>query len=83
MSGRDCGNGGLKLGVERNIDIDGCAVLVLRLPETNSTILDVLRSESHCIFPATPCVDKEIESQAGLAAERMSVAVLRDLLPRP
>jgi len=74
MSRRDCGNSGFKLGVQRNIDVDGCAVLVLRLPETNATIADVLRSQAHCIFPATTCVDKEIESQAGLAAEWVSVA---------
>src|SRR2546430_15881266 len=58
-----CGDGGLKSGMERDINVDRRAVLVLCLPELKATISDVLRTQPHCIFPAAACIDEEVESQ--------------------
>jgi hypothetical protein len=69
--------------MERDINVDRRAVLVLCLPKLKATISDVLWTQPHCIFPAAACIDEEVESQACLAPAWMPFSVLRDFLGRP
>src|SRR6516225_7251240 len=69
--------------MQRDINVDRSAMLVLRLPEANPTISYMLRPEPDRVFPAPTRVEKEIKRQTGLAAEWMPVPILCDLLRRP
>ena len=72
----------LKFGVQRDINVDRVAVLVLRLPEFDPAIADVLRTESNGILTTATCVEQQVERQACLAADRVPVAILRDFVRR-
>ena len=49
--------------MQRNINLDWIAVLVLRLAKAHATISDMLLPEPHSIFPASARVEQEIKSQ--------------------
>src|SRR5712692_5406730 len=80
VSGRARRNARLKLRVQRDVYINGRAMFVLRLPKANPTITDVLRSKSHGIFAAAPCIDKKIKGQARPAPEWIHFAKSCDFL---
>src|SRR6516164_5275696 len=69
--------------MQRDINVDRSAMLVLRLPEANPTISYMLRPEPDRVFPAPTRVQKEIKRQTGFAAEWMPMPILCDLLRRP
>ena len=77
MSGRRRRNAGLKFGVQRDINVDRVAMLVLRLPEFDPAIAHVLRTESNGILTPAARVEQQVEREACLAANRVSIAVLR------
>ena len=79
MSGRRRRNAGLKFGVQRDINVDRVAMLVLRLPEFDPAIADVLRTEPNGVLTTAARVEQQIEREACLAADRVSIAILRDL----
>jgi hypothetical protein len=83
VSGRGRRNTGLKFGVQWDIDVDRVAMLVLRLPEFDPAIAHVLRTEPNSILTTAPRVEQQIEREACLAADRVSIAILRDFAGAP
>jgi hypothetical protein len=78
VSGRRRRNAGLKFGVQWDINIDRVAMLVLRLPEFDPAIAQVLRTEPNGILTTAARVEQEVEREACLAADRVSIAILDD-----
>jgi len=72
-----------KFSVQRDIDVNRIAVLVLRLSEFYSPISDMLRTESDGILTAATRIEQQVESQTRFAAERMPLPVLCYLFRRP
>ena len=72
-----------KFGMQRDINVDRIAMFVLRLPESIPAIAHVLRTESNCIFTTAARVEQQVKCEACLAANRVSIAILRDLFGSP
>ena len=83
MSGRRRRNAGVKFGVQRDINVDRVAMLVLRLPEFDPAIAHVLRTESNGILTTAAGVEQQVKREACLAANRVSIAILRDFAGAP
>ena len=77
MSGRRRHNAGLKFGVQWDINVDRIAMLVLRLTEFDPAIAHVLRTEPNGILTTAARVEQQIEREARVAADRVSIAILR------
>jgi hypothetical protein len=58
---------GLKLGLERDINVNRIAVLILRLSEANTAISDMLRTKAHRIFAASARIEEKNQRCVGLA----------------
>ena len=83
MSGRRRRNAGLKIGVQWDINVDRGAMLVLRLPEFDPANAHVLRTEPNGILTPAARVEQQIEREACIAADRVSIAILRDFAGAP
>ena len=83
MSGRRRRNAGLKFGVQWDINIDRVAMLVLRLPEFDPSIAHVLRTKPNGILTTAARVEQEVEREACLATDRVSIAILDDFAAAP
>src|SRR4051812_5692917 len=55
-----------QIGMQRDVDVDRIAMLVLRLPKSYAPVADVLPAETRRIFPATCRVPQNVESKTGL-----------------
>jgi hypothetical protein len=76
VSGRRRRNAGLKFGVQRDINVDRVAMLVLRLPEFDPAIAHVLRTEPNGILTTAARVEQQIEREACVAADRVSIEIV-------
>ena len=73
----------LQLRQDRDGEGDGFAVAVLGLGQGDPAVLDVLRPEPDDVRPPLPRVEHERQRQPWLAADRVMVLELADLLHRP
>src|SRR5262249_61272751 len=83
VSGPRRRNAGLKFGVQWDINVDRVAMLVLRLTKFDPAIAHVLRTEPNGILTTAARVEQEVEREACLAADRVSIATLDDFAAAP
>ena len=73
----------LQFGQDRDGEGDGLAVAVLGLGQGDPSVLDVLRPEPDDVRPPLPGVEHERKRKPRLAAARVMLLELADLLHRP